>query len=102
MNTSATQCTQPGCSETIDDGYCSVCGMAAAPAPVPSAGTGQERSPVSAATGTAGRAGTRSSQPRTSRVSRGNLGAGLVEIPPVPVHDPASAVLSDPQVPESK
>src|SRR5438046_709571 len=36
------------------------------------------------------------------RSSRGNLGAGLVEIPPVPAHDPASAILADPQVPESK
>jgi serine/threonine-protein kinase PknG len=30
------------------------------------------------------------------------LGAGLVEIPPVPYQDPAAVVLSDPQVPESK
>ena len=33
---------------------------------------------------------------------RGRLGAGLVEIPPVPYRDPASAVLADPQVPESR
>ena len=102
MTTPATQCTQPGCSGTIDGGYCSVCGMAGAPAPVPGAGAGQERSPVSASIGTGSRAGTRGTQASTSRASRGNLGAGLVEIPPVPAHDPASAVLSDPQVPESK
>jgi Protein kinase G tetratricopeptide repeat/Protein kinase G rubredoxin domain len=33
---------------------------------------------------------------------RGHLGAGLVEIPPVPYRDPASAVLADPMVPESR
>jgi serine/threonine-protein kinase PknG len=33
---------------------------------------------------------------------RGRLGAGLVEIPPVPYRDPASAVLAEPQVPESR
>ncbi|HEY6315784.1 MAG TPA: tetratricopeptide repeat protein [Streptosporangiaceae bacterium] len=40
---------------------------------------------------------------RTSgRSARGRLGAGLVEIPPVPYRDPASAVLADPQVPENR
>ncbi|WP_199430035.1 serine/threonine-protein kinase [Qaidamihabitans albus] len=37
---------------------------------------------------------------RTSR--RGRLGAGLVEVPPVPYRDPASAVLTDPSVSEEK
>ena len=35
MTVAATQCTQPGCGGTIDGGYCSVCGMAAAPASAP-------------------------------------------------------------------
>jgi serine/threonine-protein kinase PknG len=42
------KCTQPGCSGTISDGYCDVCGMAAAPAagtPAPAA------APVAAADG---------------------------------------------------
>ncbi|WP_067451205.1 tetratricopeptide repeat protein [Actinomadura macra] len=30
------------------------------------------------------------------------LGAGLVEVPPVPTRDPASAIMKDPQVPESR
>jgi serine/threonine-protein kinase PknG len=30
------------------------------------------------------------------------LGAGLVEVPPVPARDPATAVLSDPKVPENR
>jgi serine/threonine-protein kinase PknG len=48
-----------------------------------------------------GRRGSRSSGGR-SRSSRGGLGAGLVEVPPVPYRDPASAVLPNPEVPESR
>ena len=38
----------------------------------------------------------------SGRSSRGRLGAGLVEVPPVPARDPAEAVLPDPKVPENK
>jgi serine/threonine-protein kinase PknG len=95
-------CTQAGCGGIIDSGYCTVCGMAAAPAPVPVTTASQERGSFPASAGTASSAGTRGAQPSTGRSSRGNLGAGLVEIPPVPAHDPASAILADPQVPESQ
>ncbi|HEU5469711.1 MAG TPA: tetratricopeptide repeat protein [Actinophytocola sp.] len=37
-----------------------------------------------------------------SRTGRGRLGAGLVDVPVVPVKDPASAVLDDPVVAENK
>ena len=37
MTTAAVTCTQPGCTGTIEDGYCNVCGMAAAPASAPAA-----------------------------------------------------------------
>ncbi len=40
--------------------------------------------------------------PRQQPVGPGRLGAGLVDIPPVPYRDPASAVLADPEVPEAK
>jgi len=30
------------------------------------------------------------------------LGAGLVEVPPVPARDPAAAILPDPKVPENR
>ncbi|HEY2203413.1 MAG TPA: tetratricopeptide repeat protein [Pseudonocardia sp.] len=33
---------------------------------------------------------------------RGHLGAGLVDVPPVPVTDPTSALLTDPRVPEDR
>jgi hypothetical protein len=88
-----TACVQPGCGGTIQDGYCDTCGLAAAApsAPsVPSAWSGSGQS-------------TRSRSRRTSaRSARGRLGAGLVEIPPVPYRDPASAILANPQVAENK
>src|SRR5690348_7343952 len=100
-------CTQPGCGGTIQDGYCDTCGLAAAApsAAVPSSGTAG--SAWSGSSGTSGPlSGSRSSRSRSRRTSgrsaRGRLGAGLVEIPPVPSRDPASAVLADPRVPESK
>jgi len=50
--------------------------------------------------GGSGRSGSRSSRSRAS--ARGRLGAGLVDVPPVPLRDPATAVLADPVVPESR
>jgi serine/threonine-protein kinase PknG len=103
-----TACNQPGCGGTIEpDGYCSLCGLAPAPAAVPAAG---EQGPGSAAAGSgsvsvlvprSGRTST-SSGPGGRRSARGRLGAGLIEIPPVPARDPSSAVLTDPRVPEDK
>jgi serine/threonine-protein kinase PknG len=92
-------CTQPGCSGQIVDGYCDVCGMApastsrstpaasAAVSGTTSAGTGSSRRTGSARTG-------------TSTGSR--LGGGLVEIPPVPYRDPSDAVMANPAVAESR
>ena len=110
----AAACGRPGCDGTIEDGYCTSCGLApqptrtgsrgAGPAPAqPAAGSGPltGSAPVSsrasgpASAGRGGRSG-------TIRSSRGRLGAGLVEVEPVPARDPASAVLADPQVAESK
>ena len=128
MSTAAIS-TCASCGGTIEDGYCNVCGLAAAPAQAqaPSAGSasagsasGGSASGGSASGGstsggsgpagsgtagsrrTAGTRGTRGSRRTSGRSARGRLGAGLVEIPPVPYRDPASAVLADPQVPESR
>ena len=94
--------TCTSCGGTIEDGYCAVCGLAAAPAPVPAlvgATASASAASASAASQALGGSGSR----RTSaRSARGRLGAGLVEIPPVPYRDPASALLADPQVPESR
>jgi serine/threonine-protein kinase PknG len=88
---------QKGCSGTIQDGYCDVCGMAA---PLTSTESSQ---PTSQPTSTPSRpSGTWSRRTSTGTSRRGLLGAGLVEVPPVPYRDPATAVLANPQVPEHK
>lgn len=127
-----TACTQPGCTGTIVDGYCDVCGMPPAVTPAPPDAGG----PVSAASVPTGAAGTASTRTRgssrlsstalgsqraatqgiggggtssTVRVRSGSvrmraarLGAGLTRVPPAPVIDAASAVLTNPVVPEDK
>ena len=102
------------CAGTIEDGYCTVCGLAPAPTLAPatvsaSAASAPARSapesPAGAGSGSAVSgltSGDRSSRRPSGRSARGRLGAGLVEIPPVPYRDPASAVLADPQVPEHR
>jgi len=112
-------CERPGCTGQIVDGYCDVCGMApsgttaasaprvavsaAAPASAPAApavasvpSSGPSTRPSPGGTGTSRRRGTR----RTTARSR--LGAGLVEVPPSPYRDPATAVLQDPAVAEAR
>ncbi len=87
----------------------------ASPASAPSSAASAPGSPASGPAGsayagsgsggsrrTSGTRGTRGSRRTSGRSARGRLGAGLVEIPPVPYRDPASAVLADPQVPESR
>jgi serine/threonine-protein kinase PknG len=100
----------------MDGGYCDQCGLApagpsqkvsapAAPvAPPPavntsssSRGTSTVRR-ISTSTLTSGR----SVSATGSGGSRGNLGAGLVEMPSVPFRDPQSVLLVDPEVPERK
>ncbi|WP_432971281.1 tetratricopeptide repeat protein [Dactylosporangium sp. CA-233914] len=82
-------CRRPGCTGTYAaDGYCDECGHKAAA--ITEAGTG---------TGLGG--------PSIGRTSgrtrgRGGLGADLVELAPVPLRDPATAILADPQVPEAQ
>ncbi|HEY6297463.1 MAG TPA: tetratricopeptide repeat protein [Streptosporangiaceae bacterium] len=106
MTTAMVRCTQPGCDGTIQDGYCTTCGLAAAS---PSSATGPSGlsgpsgpSGPSASTQSTHSRGRGSSGRGTVRSARGRLGAGLVDIPPVPYRDPASAVLVDPQVAEGK
>src|SRR5215472_12872297 len=91
------KCTRPGCGGTIDGGYCDTCGLAPDPAqPAAPAGLAPSSATFSGSGGTGtGIAG-------TSRSSRGHLGAGLVDIPPVPARDPASAVMANPLVAENK
>ena len=111
-------CTQPGCTGQILDGYCDVCGMApprpgpaatppppgptAAPPPPGATAAPSRQVPSSLAFTSVGTAG-RPATGRTRTSVRGRLGAGLVEIPPVPYRDPADAVLGEAAVvPESR
>ena len=116
-------CLRPGCggSGVIEDGYCNRCGFAPQAAPAPSLGSSAFAEVPLVALGTAasisgstspdtntlrsaagdGMSTSRSGGTSASR-SRGNLGAGLVEMPSVPRRDPRSAVLSEPEVPERK
>jgi serine/threonine-protein kinase PknG len=110
MTSAMVRCHQPGCDGTIQDGYCDTCGLAPVAAAAPgSAGSGA--SGPSGPSGSASSAQSSGSSPSTrsrargrgsSRSARGRLGAGLVDIPPVPYRDPASAVLADPSVAENK
>ena len=89
-------CVELGCTGTVVDGYCDICGTAPDTDP-----------PVSVATSTAAMAppeASRRSAPSgpSKGSSRGRLGAGVVAIPPVPRGDPAAAILTDPQVPEGQ
>jgi serine/threonine-protein kinase PknG len=94
-----TSCPQKGCSGTIQDGYCDVCGMAA---PRTSTETSQPTNSTSTPSTPSRPSGTWSRRTSTGTSRRGLLGAGLVEVPPVPYRDPATAVLANPQVPEHK
>ena len=110
-------CAREGCTGTILDGYCDVCGMAPAPRaapsspaavllpapPAPASGPVGHLPPPSALTVSASGTARRATTGRTRTSARGRLGAGLVEIPPVPFRDPADAVLGDSaMVPESR
>ena len=90
-------CARSGCSGTIVDGYCDVCGMA--PARPAATATPPPSSLTISTLGSSRRATTG----RTRTAGRAHLGAGLVEIPAVPFRDPADAVLGPAaMVPESR
>jgi serine/threonine-protein kinase PknG len=68
------RCRQSGCpGRYADDGFCDECGH---------------------------KVGSSGTDSRTKVAARGSLGANLVEVPPVPLRDPLTAVLADPRVPE--
>jgi serine/threonine-protein kinase PknG len=70
-----------------------------------SSGTAATPVSVAAAPGSVATVGGRGSTRASSRsrgASRGGLGAGLIELPRVPLRDPATAVMRDPKVSESR
>jgi serine/threonine-protein kinase PknG len=78
-------CVRPGCGGAIEDGFCDLCGLA------PTEGAVSTRSDSASS-----RSG------RSVRSRRGRLGAGLVEVPPVPYRDPLAAIMATPEVAEHK
>ncbi|MGC2661972.1 MAG: tetratricopeptide repeat protein [Bryobacteraceae bacterium] len=98
------RCRQIGCTGTIEDGYCNICGLAAskgdsAPSSLAVSGsvvTGTGSSPRSRST-----TGSKRARRTSSRTQR-QLGAGLITLPELPSTDPERAVLIDPVVPEGK
>jgi serine/threonine-protein kinase PknG len=100
--TTGSPCQRPGCTGHYDqDGYCDECGHKA---PAGVSGAAATGGGLATAAATGGGLSGRSSTGRASRgrPGRGGLGANLVEIPPVPLREPASAVLADPKVPEAQ
>jgi serine/threonine-protein kinase PknG len=127
--TTTIACTQPGCTGTIVDGYCDVCGS---PAPAgaisPSAVTGAPAviapdapdplntpstvsrasnrlasTPLgSARAAAAGSKLTRKLGTSSTRLRGARLGAGLTHVPSIPAIDASKAILARPMVPEDR
>ncbi len=113
-------CAQAGCTGSILDGYCDVCGSpAAATSPAPQAEPAAQAGPLagvqgstatssnrvaSAAIGSrrAGTSSTRRTRTGSQRVRAARLGAGLTTVPPAPPVDAAAAIMANPQVAEEK
>jgi len=115
-------CAQPGCNGTIEDGYCDICGMAAAPGATATAATSAAANTGSARTGTgtgSARTGsgktpmtrssrssrstrsTRSGSTRSGRPGSRALGGRPLARPPLPPLDPMAALVPG-VVPERK
>jgi serine/threonine-protein kinase PknG len=90
------KCGQPGCSGEILDGYCNVCGMAAPRAAVATS------APSGSATVSAPPPGPSGTSSRARTGGRRRLGGGIVDIAPIADRDPASAIMADATVAESR
>ncbi|MGN9781716.1 tetratricopeptide repeat protein [Nonomuraea sp. ZG12] len=99
---SLSTCSQPGCSGMIEDGYCDRCGHAAgaAPAAAPAAPAATPSGSVNSGVTAPVSRGVTS--PASSGRSRAGMLAELADLPSAPYRNPADAVLSDPQVSEEK
>ena len=115
-------CTQTSCDGSISaDGYCDTCGHKARgsasteldPGPATSAPSSRSTSGLTIgtsltgprgrlATGSVRSGGRRRQKANGAGTQRTSIGAGLVNVPPAPPVDPATAVLVDPLVMEAK
>ena len=110
----AIACGQPGCSGSVEDGYCNLCGMAPTARRVTTAPTAKPAAAAAAVAGTGGdgasarsvtstrSTGSRRTTGRTRTSTRGHIGAGLVDVPEIPVPDPLAVVMTNPEVAEEK
>lgn len=99
------RCVRSGCPGSYgEEGYCDECGRRApAGAAVPAARAGGEASVPSVPSVVEVSAGSvRTGSGRSRPSARGGLGAGLIDMPRVALRDPATAVMSDPEVAESR
>jgi serine/threonine-protein kinase PknG len=93
-----TACARPGCGGSILDGYCDTCGLAPSKT---SAASGRTQPSTGSRPVDVSRLTSRPSvSTRSSRRSR--IGAGVVHITPVETVDPATVIMADPSVPESR
>jgi serine/threonine-protein kinase PknG len=130
MTSTLVSCTQPGCTGSIEDGYCNVCGApspVAAPVGAPAAsgsasgGSGQvgggsqqvgstrtassfrlASAPLGSARAVGGTHATRRLGTTSNRLRGSRLGAGITTVPSEPVIDPSSAIMVNPEVPEER
>jgi serine/threonine-protein kinase PknG len=107
MTVTTAACGRDGCAGTIVDGYCDTCGLA--PSRTPGGHTVSSPAARPGETGrTSGRVNvsrltTRSAQTGSGSTSRrSRVGAGIIDIRPVATIDPATVVMADPSVPESR
>ena len=110
------QCSQPGCTGVIHDGYCTVCGAPDGAAPLEEARS--EASPISGDASIATAAGigsaaigsarakdsgtTRRVRSTSQRMRAARLGAGLTKVPAAAPIDAAAAVRENAEVPEHR
>ena len=101
-------CPQPGCPGQIVDGYCDVCGNPPTAAPPPPPGLDGDAAPsqklATTALGSALAAGDRSKRPTASALHKAatRIGAGITTVPPAPLVDPETQLMTDPVVPEDR
>lgn len=106
----ALRCTKNGCTGTIEDDYCNVCGLAAVkfqPSSQRQSATITGRtSSVTTGTGssplTNRSKGSRRTSTTSARSTRKHLGAGLISVPDLPSTEPEKAIIPNPMVPENK
>ena len=109
------RCQRNGCTGTIEDGYCNLCGLAAIKLhnlsnPLPQVHQESQRTKPSTSitTGTGSSPltnrskGSRRTTHTSARSSRKQLGAGLVSVPELPSTEPEKAIMAEAKVPDNK